>query len=112
MKMENQQIDAPRSLLRELHQIISGKNSLARAAFNRLKPGQKRLLLMASGIAERSTTVYGHDGSQYLHTFHANYDHLSDEELDRLKIGLRRLQSIINEFSLCEEQDFKRERTQ
>lgn len=99
-----------RSFLREFHQILSGKRSLARAAFNRLKPGQKRLLLEASGIKQPTTMIYNHDGSRFACTLPANYDHLSDKELDSLSIGLRRLQSIVDTFSLCEQDDFKKER--
>ena len=110
MKMENKEnTNNHRSLLREFHQILSGKRSLARAAFNRLKPGQKRLLLEASGIKQPTTMIYNHDGSRFACTLPANYDHLSDKELDSLSIGLRRLQSIINAFALCEHEDFKKE---
>lgn len=112
MKMENQEnsnTSNHRSFLREFHQILSGKRSLARAAFNRLKPGQKRLLLEASGIKQPTTMIYNHNGSRFACTLPANYDHLSDKELDSLSIGLRRLQSIINAFALCEHEDFKKE---
>jgi hypothetical protein len=47
----------PRSLLREFHQILSGKRSLARSAFNNLKPSQKRLLLSTSGIEPRTVII-------------------------------------------------------
>jgi hypothetical protein len=94
--------------LREFHQILSNKRSLARSAFNNLKPGQKRLLLNASGIEPRTTTIYNVD-SQFTHTWEMNYDNLTDNEIDDLKKGLRRLQAIIDAFALCEEQDFKKE---
>ena len=113
MKMENKKNSSTsnhRSFLREFHQILSGKRSLARAAFNRLKPGQKRLLLEASGIKQPTTMIYNHDGSRFACTLPANYDHLSDKELDSLSIGLRRLQSIVDTFSLREQDDFKKER--
>lgn len=106
--MENQQATNHRSYLREFHQILSGKRSLARSAFDRLLPGQKRLLLDAAGIKQRTTTIYNAD-SQFLHTWETKYDDLTDEEIDNLKKGLRRLQSIIDAFSLCEQQDFKKE---
>lgn len=106
--MENQQATNHRSFLREFHQILSGKRSLARSAFDRLMPGQKRLLLEASGIKQRTTTIYNVD-SQFKHTFPIRYDDLTDEEIDSLKKGLRRLQSIIDAFALCEQQDFKKE---
>lgn len=98
----------PRNYLREFHQILSGKRSLARSAFNNLKPGQKRLLLTASGIEPRTTQIYNLD-SQFLHTWKTGYDDLTDKEIDDLKKGLRRLQSIIDAFSLCEVQDFEKE---
>lgn len=100
--------DPPRSLLRKFHEILSGKRSLARSAFNNLKPGQKRLLLNASGIEQRTTTIYNND-SQFLHAFEMRYDDLTDKEIDDLKKGLRRLQAIIDAFALCEQQDFKKE---
>ncbi|WP_334323598.1 hypothetical protein [Gilliamella apicola] len=106
---ENSNTNNHRSFLREFHQILSGKRSLARAAFNRLKPSQKRLLLEASGIKQPTTMIYNYDGSRFACTLPTNYDHLSDKELDSLLIGLRRLQSIINAFALCEHEDFKRE---
>ena len=53
--------------------------------------------------------IYNYDGSRFACTLPTNYDHLSDKELDSLLIGLRRLQSIINAFALCEHEDFKRE---
>lgn len=106
--IQNQQATNHRSFLREFHQILSGKRSLARSAFNNLKPGQKRLLLEAAGIKPRTTTIYNTD-SQFLHTFEMRYDDLTDKEIDDLKKGLRRLQSIIDAFALCEEQDFKKE---
>jgi hypothetical protein len=99
---------SPRSLLREFHQILSSKRSLARSAFNNLKPGQKRLLLSASGIEPRTTTIYNVD-SQFTHAWEMNYDNLTDNEIDDLKKGLRRLQAIIDAFALCEEEDFKKE---
>lgn len=109
--MENKEnTNNHRSFLREFHQILSGKRSLARAAFNRLKPGQKRLLLEASGIKQPTTMIYNPDGSQFACTVPANYDYLSDKDLDNLSIGLRRLQSIVDTFSLCEQDDFKKER--
>jgi len=98
----------PRSYLREFHQILSGKRSLVRSAFNNLKPGQKRLLLSASGIEQRTTTIYNSD-SQFTHAWQMQYDDLTDNEIDDLKKGLRRLQSIIDAFALCEEEDFKKE---
>lgn len=107
---ENSNTSNHRSFLREFHQILSGKRSLARAAFNRLKPGQKRLLLEASGIKQPTTMIYNHDGSQFACTLPANYDYLTDKDLDNLSIGLRRLQSIVDTFSLCEQDDFKKER--
>lgn len=97
-----------RSYLREFHLLLSGKRSLARSAFNNLMPGQKRLLLEASGIKQRTTTIYNND-SQFLHTFEMRYDDLTDKEIDDLQKGLRRLQSIIDAFALCEQQDFKKE---
>lgn len=97
-----------RSFLREFHRILSGQRSLARSAFNNLMPGQKRLLLDAAGIKQRTTTIYNAD-SQFLHTWETKYDDLTDEEIDNLKKGLRRLQSIIDAFALCEDQDFKKE---
>ena len=97
-----------RSYLREFHLLLSGKRSLARSAFNNLMPGQKRLLLSASGIEQRTTTIYNND-SQFLHTFEMRYDDLTDKEIDDLKKGLRRLQAIIDAFALCEQQDFKKE---
>lgn len=97
-----------RSYLREFHSLLSGKRSLARSAFNNLMPGQKRLLLEASGIKQRTTTIYNND-SQFLHTFEMRYDDLTDKEIDDLKRGLSRLQSIIDAFALCEQQDFKKE---
>lgn len=106
--MQNNQTIEPRSFLREFHQILSGKRSLARTAFNNLKPGQKRLLLDAAGIRPRTTTIYN-SNSSFLHTYSMSYDDLSDQELDNLKKGLRRLQSIIDAFSLCEDVDFKKE---
>jgi hypothetical protein len=106
--MQNNQTIEPRSLFREFHQILSGKRSLARSAFNNLKPGQKRLLLSASGIEPRTTAIYNVD-SQFTHTWEMNYDNLTDNEIDDLKKGLRRLQSIIDAFALCEEEDFKKE---
>lgn len=98
----------PRGFLREFHQILSGKRSLARTAFNNLKPGQKRLLLDAAGISPRTTTIYN-SNSSFLHTYSMSYDDLSDQELDNLKKGLRRLQTIIDAFALCEDVDFKKE---
>lgn len=98
----------PRGFLREFHQILSGKRSLARTAFNNLKPGQKRLLLDAAGIRPRTTTIYN-SNSSFLHTYSMSYDDLSDQELDNLKKGLRRLQAIIDAFALCENEDFKKE---
>lgn len=97
----------PRSYLREFHQILSGKRSLARSAFNNLKPGQKHLLLSAAGIEQRTTTIYNAD-SQFTHAWQMQYDDLTDNEIDDLKKGLRRLQAIIDAFALCEEEDFKR----
>lgn len=111
IKMENQaanKIVNHRSYLREFHQILSGKRSLARTAFNNLKPGQKRLLLDAAGIRPRTTTIYN-SNSSFLHTYSMSYDDLSDQELDNLKKGLRRLQTIIDAFALCENEDFKKE---
>jgi hypothetical protein len=111
MKMnvaQSTQATNPRSLLREFHQILSGKRSLARSAFNNLKPGQKRLLLSASGIELRTTEIYNSD-SQFTHAWQMQYDDLTDKEVDDLKKGLRRLQSIIDAFALCEEEDFKKE---
>ncbi|WP_085247406.1 hypothetical protein [Gilliamella mensalis] len=105
---QNNQATNQRSILREFHQILSGKRSLARSAFNRLKPGQKRLLLSASGIEQRTTTIYNAD-SQFTHTWEMRYDDLNDKEIDALKKGLRRLQSIIDAFAICEEQDFIKE---
>lgn len=106
--MENRQATNHRSFLREFHQILSGKRSLARSAFNNLMPGQKRLLLDASGIKQRTTTIYNND-SQFLHTFEMRYDDLTDKEIDALKKGLRRFQLIIDAFALCEQQDFIKE---
>ncbi|OCG31504.1 hypothetical protein A9G33_00240 [Gilliamella sp. Choc3-5] len=106
--MQNNQTIEPRSLLREFHQILSNQRSLARSAFNNLKPGQKRLLLNASGIEPRTTTIYNAT-SQFTHAWEMNYDNLTDNEIDDLKKGLRRLQAIIDAFALCEEQDFKKE---
>ena len=106
--MQNHQIIEPRSLIREFNHILSGKRSLARSAFNNLKPGQKRLLLSASGIEPHTTTIYNVD-SQFAHTWEMNYDNLTDNEIDDLKKGLRRLQAIIDAFALCEEEDFKKE---
>jgi len=113
MKMENKKNSSTnnhRSYLREFYQILNGKRSLARSAFNRLKPGQKRLLLEASGIKQPTTMIYNPDGSQFACTLPANYDYLTDKDLDNLSIGLRRLQSIVDTFSLCEQDDFKKER--
>lgn len=106
--IQNKQATNHRGFLRQFHEILSGKRSLARSAFNRLKPGQKRLLLDASGIKQRTTTIYNVD-SQFKHTFPICYDDLTGEEIDSLKKGLRRLQSIIDTFALCEDQDFKKE---
>jgi hypothetical protein len=103
--MQNNQTIEPRSLLRDFHQILSNKRSLARSAFNNLKPGQKRLLLIASGIELRTSAIY----ANYNITWQTQYDNLTDNEIDNLKRGLRRLQSIIDAFALCEEQDFKKE---
>ena len=112
MQMENQtanQITNHRSYLREFHKILSGKRSLARSAFNSLKPGQKLLLMKAAGIQQRTTMIYNSDGSKFKHVFAPDYDYLSDDELDSLRIGLQRLQSIIDAFALCEHEDFKKE---
>lgn len=98
----------PRSYLRQFHEILSGKRSLARSAFDRLKPGQKRLLLAAAGIHQRTTAIYNADG-QFLYTWETKYDDLTDKDIDNLKKGLRRLQSIIDAFALCEDQDFIKE---
>lgn len=106
--IQNNQTIEPRSLLREFHQILSNKRSLARSAFNNLKPGQKRLLLNASGIELRTTEIYNSD-SQFTHAWQMQYDNLTDNEVDDLKKGLRRLQAIIDAFALCEEEDFKKE---
>lgn len=106
--MQNNQTIEPRSLIREFNHILSGKRSLARSAFNNLKPGQKRLLLSASGIELRTTEIYNSD-SQFTHAWQMQYDDLTDNEIDDLKKGLRRLQAIIDAFALCEEEDFKKE---
>lgn len=91
--------------IRKLYQLINGNRSLVRSNFNRLKPGQKRLLLAASGIQPRSMIIYN-SNSQFSYTFGMNFDDLTDKELDDLSKGLRRLQAIIDIFSHCEQQDF------
>ncbi|OCG20555.1 MULTISPECIES: hypothetical protein [unclassified Gilliamella] len=84
---------------------------MARSAFNNLKPGQKRLLLAASGIKQRTTIIYNAD-SQFSHTWEMRYDDLTDKEIDNLKKGLCRLQSIIDAFAICESADFIKETKQ
>ncbi|KES19022.1 hypothetical protein GASC598I20_023540 [Gilliamella apicola SCGC AB-598-I20] len=88
--------------IRRLYQLIHGHRSLVRSNFNRLKPGQKRLLLAAAGI----TPLYAGFSSS---ARNLNYDLLNDEEIDRLEIGLRRLQSIVDVFAHCEPQDFTKQ---
>ena len=94
--------------VRNLRQIISGKRSLARAVFDGLLPGQKRLLMSASGIHARTSTIYNSD-SQFNYSHLPDFDHLTDSELDDLTKGLRRLQAIIDAFAHCKQQDFIKE---
>lgn len=98
-----------RSYLRDFHEILCGKRSLARSAFDRLTPSQKRILLDASDITPHTSVIYNEGGS-FSHTWSMDYDNLTDEELDKLKKGLRKLKSIINAFAICEQQDFIKER--
>ena len=85
--------------IRRLYQLIHGHRSLVRSNFNRLKPGQKRLLLAAAGITSLNTRL-----SYSEHNL--NFDQLNDNEVDNLEIGLRRLQAIVDVFAHCEAQDF------
>lgn len=106
----NTQTNTPRNFLRDFHQILSSKRSLARAAFNRLAPDQKRLLLLAADVGSRYSHVNADGAPAY--TFNLNFDSLTDDEIDRLRRGLNKLQTIINSFALCEQGDFKRENRQ
>ena len=88
--------------IRHLYQLIHGHRSLVRSNFNRLKPGQKRLLLAAAGITSLNTRL-----SYSEHNL--NFDQLNDNEVDNLEIGLRRLQAILDVFAHCETQDFTKQ---
>ena len=88
--------------IRHLYQLIHGHRSLVRSNFNRLKSGQKRLLLAAAGITPLSTSL------AYLER-NLNFDQLNDNEIDNLEIGLRRLQAIVDVFAHCETQDFSKQ---
>ena len=85
--------------IRRLYQLIHGHRSLVRRNFNRLKPGQKRLLLAAAGITSLNSRL-----SYQEHNL--NFDQLNDNEVDNLEIGLRRLKAIVDVFAHCEAQDF------
>ncbi len=88
--------------IRHLYQLIHGYRSLVRSNFNRLKPGQKRLLLAAAGITPLNTRLPYSERN-------LNFDQLNDNEVDNLEIGLRRLQAIVDVFAHCESQDFTKQ---
>lgn len=100
--------DNVRHYLRDFYQILNGKRSLAKAAFNRLKPGQQRLLLEASGISKKTSIIYN-ETSQFEYTSLPVFSELTNSDLDNLQKGLRRLQAIIDVFASCEQQDFKKD---
>ena len=85
--------------IRRLYQLIHGHRSLVRSNFNRLKPGQKRLLLVAAGITQLNTRLPYSESNM-------SFDLLNDTEIDNLEIGLRRLKAIVDVFAHCEAQDF------
>lgn len=86
----------PRDYIRDLYAIVSGHRSLARQKFNKLLPGQKRLLLYASGISDFNTATI-------------SFDSLSDDELNDISKGINRLRHIVLQFDNCEPQDFMKE---
>lgn len=79
--------------IRNLYAIVSGHRSLARQKFNKLLPGQKRLLLYASGISDFNTATI-------------SFESLSDDELNDISKGINRLRHIVLQFDNCEPQDF------
>lgn len=84
--------------IQSLKKMINNERKAQCAIFDSLKPGQKRLLMYASGIRPRTSIIYNPTG-QFEYTKLPSFNHLSLDEVDNLKKGLDRLQSIIDAFS-------------
>lgn len=79
--------------VRELRELVTKERSLARSAFERLTNNQKRYLLLASGIDPTLT----------------DWSCLTDQEVNAVLIGIRRLKIIIREFVNCSAKDFTKQ---
>jgi len=78
--------------IRACRELIVNDRSLTRLAFERLSPNQKRYLLIASGLETDQST----------------WSQLSDSDVKKLSIGIKRLQIIVNQFVNCQESDFQK----
>ncbi|GAA5113457.1 hypothetical protein GCM10023211_21630 [Orbus sasakiae] len=78
--------------IRACRELIVNDRSLARLAFERLSPNQKRYLLIASG----------------LETDQSSWSQLSDSDVKKLSVGIKRLQIIVNQFVNCKKEDFQK----
>lgn len=79
------------SHIRKILPMINGDAGLARAAFEHLTTSQRRLVLTASGLSLNLT----------------DRRCLSDYQIKRIRIGIKRLQHISNAFSACDSVDFQ-----
>lgn len=77
--------------VRSLWNVVRKDSSLARSAFERLSKNQKRYLLIASGLDQ-----------------HISWEYLSNEEIKLIQKGIKRLESIVNHFKNCEDNDFQK----
>jgi DNA-binding MarR family transcriptional regulator len=75
-----------------LRQLVTNDRSLARSAYERLSRGQKRCLLIASGLEHCSSS----------------WERLDSKEIEQIQLGVRRLANIVNQFINCNEEDFKK----
>lgn len=82
--------------IRACRELIVNDRSLARLAFERLSPNQKRYLLIASGLETDQST----------------WSQLSDSDVKKLSVGIKRLQIIVNQFVNCQEGDFQKSQTE
>lgn len=78
--------------VRACRELLVNDRSLVRLAFERLTSNQKRYLLIASG----------------LDTYKTDWQQLSDSDVKRISIGIKRLQGIIKHFINCQEIDFQK----
>lgn len=78
--------------VRELRGLVVKERSLARSAFERLTTNQKRYLLIASGVDPSLT----------------DWQHLTDNEVNALLNGIKRIKNIVTAFANCSAHDFSK----